>query len=116
MQLETDYHTTDGDTSCMTLAAVVRLMARHKPDAAVQISRLCLPSVSKTQSEDKVKDSMEFAQCIEDLIAELHLVPKSLTEWRVQESEIPVIMKRALKGPADEKFVGDMEKIVRDLF
>lgn len=100
----------------MTLASVVRLMARHKPDAAAQISRLCLPSVSKTQSEDKLRDSVEFASCIEYLVAELGLVPKSLKDWGVDESEVSVIVQRAMKGPADENFKHDVESIVRGLF
>lgn len=100
----------------MTLASVVRLMARHKPDAALQISRLCLPSVFKAQSEDKLEDSMQFANCIEGLVGELDLVPKSLTDWGVKDSEIPVIVQRAMKGPADEKFKEDVESIVRGLF
>lgn len=100
----------------MTLAPVVRLMARHKPDAAAQISRLCLTSVSRTQSEDKLRDSMEFANCIENLIADLGLVPKSLSDWGVKESEISIILQRAMKGPADEKFKEDVENIVRSLF
>lgn len=100
----------------MTLASVVRLMARHKPDAAAQISRLCLPSVSRAQSGDRLRDSMQFASCIESLIAELGLVPKSLSNWGVKESEISVIVQRAMKGPTDEKFKEDVESIVRDLF
>lgn len=100
----------------MTLAPVVRLMARHKPDAAAQISRLCLPSVSGAQSEDKLKDSMRFASCIENLVSELGLVPKSLGDWGVKESEIPVILQRAMKGPADEQFKKDVETIVKGLF
>lgn len=100
----------------MTLASVVRLMARHKPDAAAQISRLCLPAVSKAQSKDRLRDSMQFASCIESLIAELGLVPKSLSNWGVKESEISVIVQRAMKGPADERFKEDLKSIVRDLF
>lgn len=100
----------------MTLAPVVRLMARHKPDAAAQISRFCLPPVSQAPSVDKLGDSMRFASCIEDLIAELHLVPKSLRDWGIKESEIPVIVQRAMKGPADEKFTEDVGEIVRHLF
>lgn len=106
----------DGDTSCLTLAPVVRLMARHKPDAAAQISRLCLPSVSRDQSEDEIRDSMQFASCIEGLVAELDLVPKTLSDWGVKESDISVIVQRAMKGPADEKFKGEVESIVKGLF
>ena len=100
----------------MTLASVVRLMARHKPDAAAQISRLCLSSVSKPQSEDKLEDSLQFANCIEGLVAELGLAPKPLRDWGVEESEIPVIVQRAVKGPTDEKFKEEVENIVRGLF
>lgn len=100
----------------MTLAAVVRLMARHKPDAAAQISRLCLSSISKGQAQDEFGNSMQFAKRIEDLIAELHLVPKSLRDWGVKESEISVILQRAIKGPVDETFKKDVESIVRALF
>lgn len=91
-------------------------MARHKPDAALQISRLCLPSVIEAQFEDKLEGSMQFADCIEGLVAELGLVPKSLTDWGVKDSEIPVIVQRAMKGPADDKFKEDVESIVRGLF
>lgn len=100
----------------MTLAPVVRLMACHKPNAAAQISRLCLPSVCMAPSEDKIKDSMQFASCIEGLVAELDLVPKTLSDWGVKESDISVIVQRAMKGPADEKFKEEVENIVRGLF
>lgn len=91
-------------------------MARHKPDAAAQISRLCLSSFSTGQSQDEFGDSMQFAKHIEDLIAALHLVPKSLGDRGVKESEISVILQRTMKGPAEETFRKDVEKIVRALF
>lgn len=100
----------------MTLAPVVRLMARHKPDAGAQVSRLCLPSISRVRSGDQLEDSLQFASCIEGLISELGLTPRSLREWGVNKSEVPIIVKRAMKGPADDRFREEVQIIVKSLF
>lgn len=108
--------TVDGETSCLTLAPVVRLMAARDENACSQISRLLLPALGGNSCGNGLEDSFRFADRIESLVSELGLGNKSLTDWGVERSQIPVIVQRALKNSSDEGLIHDVERLVEKLF
>lgn len=107
---------TDGETSCLTLAPVVRLMAQHDENAAQQIARLLLPVLGESNSGDALKDSLRVAELIQALVTTLGFENKTLKEWGVGRDLIPTIVKRTMRGSNDEAMAILVESLVREVF
>ena len=101
--LGSPYGIPHGITSCITLAGVVRLMA-EKPEAAVQVARV-LPYIGEKRSGDDKNDTKKVGDAIEKLIKELGLETK-LSEYKVGEDQVPVVVKTATKQEEGPLFDG----------
>lgn len=108
--------TADGETSCLTLGPVVRLLATQQRQVARQVSRFLLPAIGRQPSGDEVKDSMDFAGSLDELVLRLGLKQPSLSDRGVSRDQIPVIVGRAVKDPNEHELRAAVQTLVEGLF
>ncbi|EFY93696.1 hypothetical protein J3459_017855 [Metarhizium acridum] len=113
--LGSPYGISHGETSCLTLAAVIRLKARLDIEDARCISRLLLPTTRKPGTGDVMQDAMSFADHITELVGRLDLQPLPLSRWGVGHDQVPVIVQRAMRGSDDEKLRVALTALVEQL-
>ena len=93
--LGSPYGIPHGITSCISLAAVVRLKAENAEDAA-QIAR-ALPFVGQSRSGNDRKDALKVADAIEDLVQDLGLASR-LRDYNVGSDQVPTVAKTATRS------------------
>lgn len=111
--LGSPYHIPHGITSCLTLASVVRLKAKH-PYEATQIAK-ALPFLGqeRARSGDDREDAVKMGDVIEGLVEQLGL-RTSLSEYGIGEDQIPTIVRTAIKADEGELYETVVE-LVRNL-
>ncbi|KAL8746176.1 MAG: hypothetical protein Q9184_007780 [Pyrenodesmia sp. 2 TL-2023] len=90
-----------GVTSCLTLASVVKLKAKKQEDAQ-QLARI-LPYIGQARTDDDMKDALQVGDAIDGLLRELCL-DTTLTEYGVDEDQIPEIASLAIKTKEGDLF------------
>lgn len=106
----------DGEMSCLTLAAVIRLKAKHSAEAASQISCFLLPAIRQTPTGDAVRDALGFARLLDQLVEQLGLKQRPLSERGIGMDQVPIIARRAVKGPEEKELRHAMTELVEALF
>ncbi|KAK3303876.1 putative Maleylacetate reductase [Chaetomium strumarium] len=114
--LGSPYGIPHGETSCLTLAPVIRLLASERPPAASQISRFLLPAIGRQPTGDAVHDSADFAASLDELVLRLGLQQPSLSDRGVGRDQIPIIVERAVKGPEEKELRAAVRRLVEALF
>ncbi|KAH6705402.1 hypothetical protein BKA61DRAFT_646467 [Leptodontidium sp. MPI-SDFR-AT-0119] len=108
------YNIPHGITSCLTLAPVVALKAKTKPDEARMIARV-IPYIGKTSEGSDEKDSLVVSQAIAGLVEVLgHKT--SLTEYKVPPGEEEPIALHALVGGKEHPDFENLINIVHNLY
>ncbi|KAM5347990.1 hypothetical protein ACJ41O_007814 [Fusarium nematophilum] len=103
--LGSPYGIPHGETSCLTLAPVLRHKAETDEVAAQQIARL-LPAMGGCRDGRGARaEALEVAQRVEDLIRELGLLQPSLSARGVDRDEAIVIAGRASGGEPSESIL-----------
>lgn len=113
----------DGETSCLTLAPVIRHKARTDAAAASQVARLlaavggrrgggsgsgCESSSSSSSGDERGSnkkdqaDALDVAQRVEDLVMQLGLAQPSLSSRGVRKDQVAVIAGKVSAGGAKE--------------
>ncbi|CAM1511661.1 Fc.00g091740.m01.CDS01 [Cosmosporella sp. VM-42] len=101
-----------GETSCLTLAPVIRHKAATDKLAAQQIARL-LPVLGGQQRPDHdLADAYRVAQCVDELVTALGLAQSTLSARGVGREEVDVIASRATGGSPTDSIVS----LVKSLF
>ncbi|KAF7559508.1 hypothetical protein G7046_g4640 [Stylonectria norvegica] len=102
----------NGETSCLTLASVIRHHALTSENAAQQIARL-LPAMGgqRRRGHDQA-DALEVAQRVEDLVKELGLAQRTLSERGLDLEQVDIIANRAANGSPSKEVV----RLVQGLF
>ncbi|KAH6895747.1 putative Maleylacetate reductase [Thelonectria olida] len=80
-----------GETSCLTLAPVIRHKAKNSSAAARQIARLLPAMGGQRRRGDDRADALEVAQRVEDLVIQLGLAQSSLSSRGVSLDQVAVI-------------------------
>ncbi|KAK7427457.1 hypothetical protein QQZ08_006063 [Neonectria magnoliae] len=100
-----------GETSCLTLAPVIRHKAQNSTADAEQIARL-LPGVGGQQRcGNDVADALEVAQRVENLVMELGLTQPSLSSRGVGQDQAAVIARKASGGYGEDSILGLVEAL-----
>ncbi|KAK3369275.1 putative Maleylacetate reductase [Lasiosphaeria ovina] len=110
------YGISHGEMSCLTLAAVIRLKAKHSAEAASQISCFLLPAIRQTPTGDAVRDALGFARLLDQLVEQLGLKQRPLSERGIGMDQVPIIARRAVKGPEEKELRHAMTELVEALF
>ncbi|KHN94881.1 Alcohol dehydrogenase, iron-type [Metarhizium album ARSEF 1941] len=113
--LGSPYGISHGETSCLTLAPVIRLKAELDVEDARCISRLLLPATGKTGSGNVLQDAMQFADDVAELVQRLDLRPLPLSRRGVGHDQVPVIVQRAMRGSDNEKLRLALTALVENL-
>lgn len=95
----------DGETSCLTLAPVIRYKAQNSVLAAEQIARLLPALGGQRRRGDEHADALKVAQRVEGLVTELGLAQCSLLERGVGQEQVDVIAGRATGGSPTEPII-----------
>lgn len=102
----------DGETSCLTLGAVVKL--RANTDDAQQIARL-LPATGTASSGNAKADAQVVGDSINELVKKLDL-SQTLTEIGVSKDQIPIIVERATNGVKEDPLRDSVTQLVERLY
>ncbi|KAH7150527.1 alcohol dehydrogenase [Dactylonectria estremocensis] len=94
----------DGETSCLTLAPVIRHKAENSTVAATQIARLLPAMGGQRRRGSDLADALQVAQRVEDLVVELDLAQPSLEARGVDRGQAAVIAAKAA-GQEDQSLV-----------
>ncbi|PYI09338.1 Dehydroquinate synthase-like protein [Aspergillus sclerotiicarbonarius CBS 121057] len=117
--LGSPYGVGHGVTSCVTLGRVVGFVGRGGLDgdgeARRQVARLC-EVVGGVRSGDDEVDARVVGERIEGLVEELGLRVGSLEELGIGREEVPVIVKRALRGVEEGVMYERVKELVESFF
>ncbi|KAK3368608.1 putative Maleylacetate reductase [Podospora didyma] len=114
--LGSPYGIPHGETSCLTLAPVIRLKASQSERAASQISSFLLPALGERPSGDAVRDAMSFAKQVDELVDQLGLKPQPLSALGIGRDQLPVIVARVVKDPNEHDLRRAVTELVDALF
>ncbi|KAK0105610.1 hypothetical protein ONS95_004141 [Cadophora gregata] len=108
------YNIPHGITSCLTLAPVVALKARTKPEEARMIARV-VPYIGEESRGSDEEDALVVGRAIEGLVEGLgHKT--SLTEYKVPPGEEEPIALHALVGGKEHPDYQNLINIVHNLY
>lgn len=107
------YGVPHGVTSCITLAAVVKMKAETDERAAREISRMA-PFVGSQRTGDEKKDAIAVGDAIQKLVNELGLTTK-LKDKNIGDDQVPVIAKRANAGKDSGEDYEKLKVLVKSL-
>ena len=111
--LGSPYGIPHGITSCLTLGHVVRLKARMSERDAREIARAA-GAVGVRRTGDDKRDAMEVGGKVLELVERLGL-KTSLSEYKVGEDQVPVIVRAATKMESG-KLYDQVTEIVKGLY
>ncbi|KAH6995570.1 alcohol dehydrogenase [Ilyonectria sp. MPI-CAGE-AT-0026] len=97
--LGSPYGIPHGETSCLTLAPVIRHKAENDTMAATQLARLLPAMGGQRRCGSDLADALEVAQRVEDLVVDLGLAQPTLSARGVDREQARVI---AAKIPGEE--------------
>ncbi|RAL00113.1 Dehydroquinate synthase-like protein [Aspergillus ibericus CBS 121593] len=121
--LGSPYGVGHGVTSCVTLGKVVGFVVAgglgggegEKGVVRVQVARLC-EAVGGVRTGDVVVDAGVVGERIEGLVEGLGLRVRSLSELGIRREEVPVIVKRALRGVQEGEMYERVVRLVESFF
>ncbi|KAH7134404.1 hypothetical protein EDB81DRAFT_903347 [Dactylonectria macrodidyma] len=95
--LGSPYGIPHGETSCLTLAPVIRHKAENSTVAATQIARLLPAMGGQRRHGSDLADALQVAQRVEDLVVELDLAQPNLKARGVHRDQATVIAAKVSK-------------------
>ncbi|KAI5463839.1 alcohol dehydrogenase [Mariannaea sp. PMI_226] len=91
-----------GETSCLTLAPVIRHKATNSIAAAKQVARLLPAMGGQRRAGNDLADALEVAQRVENLVTELGLAQPSLSSRGVAMDQVAVISEKVSRGDTND--------------
>ncbi|KAF4982432.1 hypothetical protein FZEAL_1950 [Fusarium zealandicum] len=112
--LGSPYGIPHGETSCLTLAPVLRYKAETDIAAAQQIARLLPALGGHCEGRGPQDEALQVAQRIENLVSELGLTQPSLSKRGVGQDQIVVIAGRASGGDPSKDILALVEGLFQE--
>ncbi|KAH8736558.1 alcohol dehydrogenase [Ilyonectria robusta] len=107
--LGSPYGIPHGETSCLTLAPVIRHKAENDTMAATQLARLLPAMGGQRRCGSDLSDALEVAQRVEDLVVDLGLAQPTLSARGVDREQARVIAAEIPGEEAKDLILGLVE-------